>query len=96
MRLIPTVLASMDPELYEQAKDHLLDMSYADYFYLTAYPQYDGYRIEHDPTITAYASLTTGSSLPDYTTPSDMGFLVLVGIVVVIVAGVVLISKRKR
>ena len=70
MRLIPTVLASMDPELYEQAKDHLLDMSYADYFYLTAYPVYDGYRIEHDPTLTAYASLTTGSSLPENTTPS--------------------------
>lgn len=96
MRLIPSVLASMDPELYEQAKDHLLDMSYADYFYITAYPEYDGYRIEHDPTLTAYASLETGSSLPGDTISSGMGFLVLVGIVVVIVAGVVLISKRKK
>jgi tetrahydromethanopterin S-methyltransferase subunit B len=96
MRLIPAVLASMDPELYEQAKDHLLDMSYADYFYLTAYPEYDGYRIEHDPTITAYCYLTAGSSLPDNTDPSGMGFLVLVSVVVVLVIAVVLISKRKQ
>jgi hypothetical protein len=96
MRLIPTVLASMDPELYEQAKDHLLDMSYADYFYITAYPEYDGYRIEHDPILTAYCHLTTGSSLPGDTNPSGMGFLVLVGVVVVLVVAIALITKRRQ
>jgi hypothetical protein len=58
MRLIPIVVAEMQPELYEQSKDHLLDMNYADYSYLTSYPTYDGYRIEHDPTITAYCHLS--------------------------------------
>ena len=96
MRFIPTVLASMDPSLYEQAKDHLLDMSYADYFCITAYPEYDGYRIVHDPTITAYCTLTTGSSLPEDSTPFGMGLLLLVGVVAVIVVAVVLISKRRH
>ena len=96
MRLIPTVLASIDPELYEQAKDHLLDMSYADYFYITAYPVYDGYRIEHDPTLTAYASLTTGSSLPDDTPVSGIGFFVIVGILAFVVAGIVVFRKSRQ
>ena len=97
MRLIPTVLASMDPDLYEQAKDHLLDLSYADYFCITAYPEYDGYRIDHDPTITAYCTLTTGSSLPEDTEPFGMGLLLLVGVVaVIVVVAVVLISKRRH
>ena len=95
MRLIPTILASMDTELYKQAKDHLLDMSYADYFYLTAYPVYDGYRIEHDPILTAYASLTTSSSLTEDTAPSGIGFIVLVGVVIVVIAGVIILKKRR-
>lgn len=96
MRLIPTVLVAMDPELYEQAKEHLLDMSYADYFYVTAYSEYGGYRIEHDPTITAYCYLTAESSLPDNANPSAIGFILLVGIIVVLVVSAVLITKRKQ
>ncbi len=52
MRYIPLVLANMDSELYQKAKDHLLDLRYADY-YIIAYPTYSGYRVEHDPTYTA-------------------------------------------
>jgi hypothetical protein len=99
MRLIPVVLASMDPELYEQAKDHLLDMNYADYFYLTAYPEYSGYRIEHDPTVTAYCHLTSNEELPeeDNGKPNRAGaFLVIFVIIAAIVAVVALIVTRKR
>ena len=59
IRFIPAVMASIDPELYTQAKDHLLDMNYADYFYITSYPEYGSYRTEHDPSITAYCNLIT-------------------------------------
>jgi hypothetical protein len=96
MRLIPVVLASMDPELYEQAKDHLLDMNYADYFYLTAYPEYSGYRIEHDPTITAYCHLTTSEPPPEDTASPNWGiFLVIIVIILAIIAVAVFILRKR-
>jgi len=95
MRFIPVVLASMDPELYEQAKYHLLDMNYADYFYLTAYPEYGGYRIEHDPTLTAYCHLTTSEPPPEDIVPTNSGvFLVILVITLAALAVAVFILKR--
>jgi len=99
MRLIPAVMASIDPELYEQAKDHLLDMNYADYFYITSYPEYNGYRIEHDPTITAYCNITTDEPLsqePITTEERNTGAIVVLGIAVVVVIGLVLVLKRRK
>jgi hypothetical protein len=64
MRFIPLMVATMSPELVEQAKDHLWDMNYADYFYVIGYPVYEGYRIEHDPTYVAYAALTAEEPPP--------------------------------
>ncbi len=97
MRLIPAVMASIDLELYQQAKDHLLDMNYADYFYVTSYPEYNGYRIEHDPTITAYCNIQIDEPTPQDTTPTSGN----VGIVVLVVAllgiiGLVLVLKRRK
>jgi hypothetical protein len=99
---IPAVVASMHPDLYEQAQDHLLDMSYADYFYITSYPTYDGYRIEHDPTITAYYHLTTDE--PQQENPAgrntgNTGIFVVVALIaaVIVVALVVAaIVLRKK
>ena len=97
MRLIPVVLASMDPELYEQAKDHLLDMNYADYFYLTAYPEYSGYRIEHDPTVTAYCHLTTSEPPPeeDNAATNIGAILVIIVIILAIIAAAVFVIVKK-
>jgi hypothetical protein len=96
MRLIPVVLADMHPELYEQAKDHLLDMNYADYFYLTSYPTYDGYRIEHDPTITAYLHLTTSEPDPEVPIPQGIGSLLILGLIIALGVIVVLIILRRK
>jgi hypothetical protein len=97
MRFIPVVLANMDPELYEQAKDHLLDMNYADYFYLTAYPEYSGYRIEHDPTLTAYCHLTTSEPPPEDTATTNSGiFLVIIVIILAIIAVAVFILRTQK
>jgi hypothetical protein len=98
MRLIPVVLASIHPELYEQAKDHLLDMNYADYFYLTAYPEYSGYRIEHDPTLTAYCHLTTTEPLPEEPAPSGgIGALIIVAaLAIVIIVAVIFVIRKRR
>jgi hypothetical protein len=96
MRFIPVVLAEMHPKLYEQAKDHLFDMNYADYFYLTSYPTYDGYRIEHDPTITAYLHLTTGE--PDQEIPMNQGMasLLILGLIIAVIVIVFLIILRRK
>jgi len=92
----------MHPELYQQAKDHLLDMNYADYFYLTAYPEYSGYRIEHDPTLTAYCHFTISEPLPEEPAPSEAPFItteiaIIAAVVIVAVVGIVAFwALRKR
>jgi hypothetical protein len=96
MRLIPVVLVEMHPELYEQAKDHLLDMEYADYFYITSYPIYDGYKIDHDPTITAYCHLTTAEPNPEIPSTQGIGIVLLLGIVAVIALIVVFVILKRR
>jgi hypothetical protein len=96
MRLIPVVLVEMHPELYEQAKDHLLDMEYADYFYITSYPIYDGYKIDHDPTITAYCHLTTAELNPEIQSTQGTGIVLLLGIVAVIAVIVVFVILKRR
>ncbi len=95
MRLIPTVIASIDPELYQQTKEHLLDMNYADYFYITAYPEYSGYRIEHDPTITAYCQLTKSEPLPGESALSG-GIEAIISLVLIIVIAVVVIFILRK
>jgi hypothetical protein len=94
MRFIPLVVAHMDPALYQQAKDHLLDMNYADYFYVIAYPVYSGYRIVHDPTYTAYCSLTQeGPTLPT-ASPFLKDLIVIAGLAVAVAVVIVIIRRR--
>jgi hypothetical protein len=92
MRLIPDVLASMHPNLYEQAQDHLLDMSYADYFYITSYPTYDGYRIEDDPTITAYCHLTTDEPQQENLAGKNTGIFVIIALIAAVIVVALLVA----
>jgi hypothetical protein len=95
MRYIPLALAHMDNALFEQAKNHLLNMTYADYFYIISYPVYDGYRVEHDPTYVAYFTAEADSGVNPLA--KLFGLLVLVAIVsVVIVAAVLLLKRRSK
>ncbi len=95
MRFIPLAVATMSPELAEQAKDHLLDMEYADYFYVIGYPAYDGYRIEHDPTYVAYAALTAAEPPPPGPpAPPAGGVVLLVAAVTLLVLVVVILRRR--
>jgi hypothetical protein len=94
MRYIPLALAHMDEPLFDQAKSHLLNMTYADYFYVISYPVYDGYRVEHDPTYVAYFEAVAESGNPF---AKFFGLIVLVAIVsVVIVAAVLLLKRRSK
>ena len=94
MRYIPLALAHMDETLYEQAKNHLLNMTYADYFYIISYPTYSGYRIEHDPTHTAYLAIADGiTSNP----PNGIGGLIFTLVLIIaIIAAISVILKRRR
>lgn len=94
MRYIPLVLANMDNALYQQAKDHLLNLNYADYFYIISYPTYGGYRIVHDPTYTAYYDANANAS----TNPPNLGGLVLIGVIVIIAAvgTAIFVSRRNK
>lgn len=94
MKYIPLALAHMDKALYEQAKNQLLNMTYADYFYVISYPTYDGYRVEHDPTFIAYSAIAEDAALNPF---AGLFKLVFIAVVVIIVAvAVVLILRRSR
>ncbi len=90
MSYIPMAIAHMDEPLYEQAKNKLLDMTYADYFYIISYPTYNGYTIEHDPTYTFYVTPTTAGE-------SNFGGLIAItAITGIIIAATVIILRRKN
>jgi hypothetical protein len=73
-------------------------MSRANYFYVIGYPEYDGYRIEHDPTLTVYLdTAATDVNGSDMFNPQSLKGLVIIGAVaaVIIVAAALIIRKRK-
>ena len=93
MRYIPLVLAHMDKPLYDQAKNHLLNMTYADCFYIISYPTYDGYKVEHDPTYTAYMTIVeAATSFPN----AGPVILILALVVIVVAISTVFILRRKQ
>jgi hypothetical protein len=72
-------------------------MNYADYFYITAYPTYDGYRIEHDPVISAYCHLTAAEGNPEIAITQGIGAIFILGLLIALTGILVLvISKRKK
>lgn len=91
MNYIPLALAHMDQPLYEQAKNNLLNMTYADYFYIISYPTYDGYKIEHDPIHTAYFAPVTES----VEGLNIGGFIILVVIICGVIVFTVVLWSRK-
>jgi len=92
LKYVPLIVAHIDPSLYQKAKDHMLSMTYADYFYIISYPKYSGYKITHDPTYTAYIAATTS---PTARLPQLFGLIVIGAIVAVAVIGAVLVLRRR-
>jgi hypothetical protein len=91
LRYVPLIVQHIAPALYQKAKDYMLNMTYADYFYLISYPEYSGFKVKHDPTYTAYIASTTGT-IP---TPNPFGLVLLIGIIAVIAIAVILVVKRR-
>jgi len=84
----------MYPALFAKAASTIANMSRANYFYAIAYPQYSGYRVEHDPTFTAYIA-TSQSSTPNI--PAGAAGLVILALVIiaVVIAVAVLVTRRQ-
>jgi hypothetical protein len=91
LKYVPLIVAHIDPPLYQRAKDHLLNMTYADYLYLISYPKYSGFRIEHDPTFTAYIASTATATVP----PNLFGLILIGGIMAAVVVGAVIVLRRR-
>ncbi len=92
---LPLVVAHMYPTLLAKSLSTIENMSRANYFYITAFPQYSGYRVEQDPVITAY--IATSEAPPTYTPGGAGVFIIIVVIVVVaviLVAAALLLRRR--
>jgi len=95
MKFLPAVVVHMYPALFAKAASTIANMSRANYFYIIAYPEYSGFRIEHDPVFTAYIA---ASEEQPATNPGVGVFVltVLVVAVVAIIAAVVLFMRKQR
>ncbi|MBN1357505.1 hypothetical protein JW988_01930, partial [Candidatus Bathyarchaeota archaeon] len=98
MKFLPAVVVHMYPALAAKAASTIANMSRANYFYTIAYPEYSGYRIEHDPTITAYIATEP------IVTPEPSGLFgqgtggVIIILIIVVVVGIslaVFVARRK-
>ncbi len=88
-KYLPLILVHVYPQLYQRAKENIANMTRADYLYIISYPNYSGYRIEHDPLYTVYFAPTTAFG------PNLGGLIVIAAILgVIIVAAVVLLKRR--
>ncbi len=94
MKFLPLLAYNMHPQLFEKAKESIANMSRANYFYLIAYPNYTGYKVEHDPTFTVYLTTSTSATPP---LKNWIGILIIGAIAAaVIVAVAILVSRRKQ
>jgi hypothetical protein len=95
MGFLPLVVAHMYPALLAKSISTVENMSRANYFYITAFPQYSGFRIEQDPVVTAY--IATSEAAPSTSNPGGVGgFIVIVIVVVaVVLVAAALLLRRK-
>jgi hypothetical protein len=94
MKFLPLVVAHMYPGLYARAAATITNMSKANYFYITGYGNYSGYRVEHDPTLTLYITTqTTGNTI---NTPNSGTIVTIVLIAAVVIAGAAVILHRRK
>lgn len=89
-RYLPLVLMHMYPQLYQRAKETITNMTRADYLFLISYPNYSGYRIEHDPTFTVYFATSIPPAHP------YLGPVLLIAAIAAVVTVVVVFTRRRK
>jgi hypothetical protein len=94
LNYVPVIVKNIAPELYQKALTRMLNMTYADNFYLISYPKYSGFKVEHDPTYTAYIATppSTGTTQPNL---AGLFGLIIIAIIVVALIGTVLALGRR-
>jgi hypothetical protein len=103
-RFLPLVVAHMYPNLYAKAQATISDLSKANYFYITSYPQYGGYKIVQDPTFTAYIAAPQATTTPTTTpkvsaSPASSGLIIIaiiIALAIVIVSAALMTMRRKN
>ena len=99
MKFLPAVVVHMYPGLALKAASTIANMSRANYFYIIAYPEYSGYKVEHDPTLTAYIATESDATPPPSTAPDQptFGGLIIIVLIAIIVgiAIAVFVARRK-
>jgi hypothetical protein len=99
MKFLPLVVVHMYPLMFAKAMSTISNMSQANYFYAIAYPEYSGYRVEHDPTFTAYiAAEPAATSQPDQPSSGGgggIGVIILIAIIIIVIAVAVIVLTRK-
>jgi hypothetical protein len=95
MKFLPAVVIHMYPALFAKAASTIANMSRANYFYTIAYPHYSGYRVEHDPTFTAYIATNADSS--GSPPPTSVGGIIIIAISIIAVGigAAAFIARRK-
>lgn len=98
LRLVPLVVAHMRPALYQKAKEHITNMTRADYFYIISYPTYAGFKVEHDPTYTAYIETAEIPEPPaEGIPPNWQAYLFAgIGVAAIVIIGVSFAVKRRN
>jgi len=94
MKFLPLVVVHMYPALFARTLETITNMSRANYFYISSYPIYSGYRVEHDPTLTVYLTTPTAT-----TTPPNIGFILIIIVGVAIAAigiSIAVLKHRKK
>jgi hypothetical protein len=93
LKYVPMIVKHIDPPLYQKAKDYMLNMTYADCFYIISYPTYSGFKVEHDPTYTAYYAATASPTI-DWT---KLFGVITIGVIVAVVAvvGAVFVMRKR-
>ena len=54
----------MVPSDHRERVEDLLNVTRVDYLYITSYPVFEGYEIEHDPVMTAYLESPKAAGKP--------------------------------
>ena len=95
MQFLPLVVVHMYPALFAKAASTIANMSRANYFYIIAFPEYSGYRVEQDPTFTAYIAAASSTSTPNQ--PTGGGGIILIALIIAAVAiGAAVIKLRRK
>jgi hypothetical protein len=95
MKFLPLVVVHMYPALFAKAASTIANMSKANYFSIISYPEYSGFRIEHDPTFTAYIA-TSETTTATTGTPIGSGLTFVILIIVVLIIVVAVLALRHK